>query len=283
MPTKFLLCAKNAIDDATMSASPEMRASLPPSNLQLPARGRVARSVDASSAQDIKFTWNGAGYYLSFLMLSRINLEPGSEWRVLLYSTVDWTGAAVYDSGTVTAVDGSTLGDLDFGVEPLGGGVFDALLGQQWALIYFTRIQALSGIVRITNTDNSYGYLEASRLFAGDYLELLINPGTIDFGWEEDTAQSRSAGGSLRSDGKINYRALEVEVQFIDATQRADLADQLRYAGRRKDIFIAAFPDETGEIARDYTMLAKFVGRLPRLRMVGGHDYLAAHLPFEES
>lgn len=283
MPSKLVLCARNAIDEATMSASPAMRATLPPTNLQLPARGRVARSVNAAAPQDIKFTWNGAGFYLSVLMLSRHNLESGATWRVRLYSTPDWTGSAIYDSGSVEAVDGDTLGDLDFGIEPLGAGIFDAFLGQQFSVLYFTRVLALSGIVTLENTGNAYGYLEASRLFAGDYLELTYNPQTLDFSWAEDTAQSRSAGGSLRSDGKIVYRAFAVDVQFVDASQRAELADQFRFAGRRKEMFVAFFPGAGGEKERDYTALVKHVGSPPMLRMFGGRSQLAAQLQFEET
>ncbi len=282
MPTNLVICARNAIDDATMSASPDMVSTLPPSNLQLPARGRVARSVNAASAQDIKFTWNGAGYYLNFVILSRHNLDPGATWRLRLYSTTDWTGDLVYDSGDLTAIDGLTLGELDFGVDLLGAGSFDSFLGQQFSVHYFTRLQALSGIVTVTNTGNAYGYLEASRLYAGDYLELVVNPQTVEFAWEEDTDQSRSAGGSLRSDGKISYRTISAEVQFVDESQRSDLADQLRLAGRRKDVFLSVFPDRGGELERDYTMLAKYVGRLPRLKQIGGRTQLSMQLEFEE-
>lgn len=283
MPSRLVICARNAIDEATMSASPAMRVSLPPSNLQLPARGRVARSVNALSAQQIKFTFNGAGHYLNFLHLARHNLEPGSTWRIQFYSTQDWTGSPVFDSGTITAVDGATLGELDWGVDSLGAGVFDAFLGQQSSTLYFARTQALSGIVTIENIGNSYGYVEASRLFAGEYLEFNVNPQSVEWGWEEDTQQSRSAGGSLRSDGKIAYRVLDLTVGFVDAAQRAALADQLRWSGRRKDKFVALYPAFTGELGRDYTMLAKHAGRMPRLRAVAGKPQLETQLSFEEA
>lgn len=283
MPSRLLLCVLNAIDEATMSASPAMRATLPPSNLQLPARGRVARSVNAVSPQDIKFTWNGAGHYINFLMVGRSNLDPGSTIRVRLYATPDWTGSAIYDSGTVTAIDGPTLGSLDFGVDRLGGGEYDAWHGQQNTVLYFSRVLALSGIVTLENTGNAYGYLEASRLFAGDYLEVDYAPQTGDFGWQDDVDQSRSAGGSLRSDGDIAYRALEIEMRFVNPNQRGAIVDLFRYAGRRKELFVALFPTDGGERGRDYTMLAKIVGRLPKMRTSAGGVISMQPLSLEET
>lgn len=276
------ICVRNAIDEATLSASPAMRSTLPPSNLQIPARARVARSTDASAAQEIKFTWNGAGCYLNFLILSRHNLEPGSTWRVRLYNTPDWTGAAVYDSGTLTAVDGATLGDLDFGVDLLGAGEFDAWLGQQFSVVYFTRVLALSGIVTMTNIGNAYGYVEASRLFAGEYTELAYNPASIDFSWPDNTEQSRSAGGSSRSDGDINYRAISVDLVFIRAEERASVADMLRHAGRRRSIFLSVFPGAGGEKERDHSLIGRIAGRNPVLRAEAGRDTLSMQLQVEE-
>lgn len=287
MPANFVITPKNAIDDGQMTASPVMVASLPPSNLQLPARGRVARTI-GTAAQQIKFTWGGAGYYLTMLMLSRHNLEPGSTWRIQLYSDAAWT-TQVYDSGTISAVDSGTLGDLDFGIEPLGAGIFDAFLGQKYSLHYLksggldTRVLAVSGIVTITNVGNSAGYLEFCRLFAGDHMELNYNPSGLDLSWDEVTDQSRSAGGSLRSDGKVAYRRLTVDLSFVNVAQRSKLMDLLRYAGKRKEVFIAAFPEQGGELERDYTFLGKFVGASPGLKHTGSAPQLSSQFVFEES
>lgn len=279
---KLRICVRNAIDEATLTADPAMRTTLPPSNLQIPARSRVARSVDATVAQDIKFTWDGAGCNLNFMMLSRHNLEPGSTWRIRLYNTPDWTGTAIYDSGDLTAVDGATLGDLDFGVDLLGAGEFDAWLGQQLSIAYFTRVLALSGIVTMTNVGNAYGYVEASRLFAGDYISATYSPAKLDFAWVDNTEQSRSAGGSARSDGEIAFRSITADLDFITATERSSVADYLRYAGRRKDVFVSVFPEAGGEKERDHTMIGRFSGRNPVLRAVASNPLLSMQIQLEE-
>lgn len=280
MPTNLVICAKNAIDYATLTASPSPVVSLPASNLQLPARGRVWRSV-GTAQQQLKFTWGGSGYYLNFLKLARHNLESGSTWRVQIFSDAAWT-TQIYDSGMIAAYDYATLGSLDFGVSPLGSSVFNGFLGQMYSLVYIPRVLAVSGIVTINGAGNSAGYLEASRLYAGDYMELTWNPESADFGWDEDTTQSRSDGGTLRSDGKVAFRTLDLQLTLKDEIQRAQLADIIRFAGLRKDMFLALFPGKGGELERDYTALVKLAGKLPKLTLSSGNFNQKTRLSFQE-
>jgi len=263
-------------------ATPAMLPSLPPSNLQLSARGRVARSTSAAQ-QEIAWDWGGQGYYLNFLHLSRYNLENAATIRLQLFSDAART-TQIYDSGTNVAYASATLGALDFGVAPLGSGVFDAFLGQRFSTFYFNRVLALGGKLTINDTGNSAGYIEAARLFAGDHTELLYNPDTSGMGWKDNTEQSRGSGGSLRSDAGISYRQLEISVAWLAASQRAQMSDMLRFAGKRKDIFVSLYPETGGEKERDYSMLAKIVGDVPNLNEQGGNiDLLNTKLTFEET
>jgi hypothetical protein len=281
MPSNLVMCVKNAIDYATLAASPALISTMPEGHLRLPARGRVARSTSAA-AQEISFTWGGQGYYLNFLTLMRHNLEPAATMRVQLFATASFT-TQIYDSGNVAAYSAATLGDLDFGVDPLGSGVFDGFLGQRFSTFYFTRVLALSGKITITDTGNSASYVEASRLYAGDATEFTYNPNASRFGWKDNTEQSRGAGGSLRSDAGISFRKLDLTMAWVSASQRNQLADMLRFAGRRKDIFLSLYPSVGGEKERDYTMLAKFVSDMPDISETGGiTDLVNTQFSFEE-
>lgn len=282
MPSRVIICPKNEIDLAVLTASPSVIPTLPVGNLQIPARGRIMRSTSAAT-QDIKWTWNGAGHRVNVVMISRHNLEPGSTWDLNLYSTSDWSGSPIYTASGLVTTPSIPLGSLDWGVAPLGAGTFDSLLGQRFSIhIIPATYTALSGRVTLNDTGNSHGYLEMSRLFAGQFIELSYNPDSIDFAWDEETSQSRSAGGSLRSDGRINFRTIDMTVNFVSSGQRAELADALRWAGRRKDVLLCAFPEDGDQLLRDYTGLFRFTGTLPRLRMTGGRDPLSANLSFAE-
>lgn len=250
------LCAKNAFDSATLTASPASVTTLPVTNLQLPARARVWRST-SDAAQTILATWNGSGAYLTFVNLLRHNLESGSTWRVQVYSDAAWT-TQVYDSGTVDAYDYATLGELDFGVDPLGSSVFDGFLGQMSSLVYFPRVLALSVKITLTNVGNSAGYLQASYLFGGDALELAYNAREAGLAWRETGDFERSDGGSPRSQSSVSYRELDLNLAALHADDRPQLMDMLRYAGRRKPVFVALYPGAGGEKERDYTLVGKF-------------------------
>ena len=262
------LCVKNAADFAAVTADPAASSSLPVTNLQLASRGRVWRS-SSDADQAIYLTWNGTGYYLNFLSLWRHNLESGATWRVQIYSDAAWT-TQVYDSGAVDACDYATLGELDFGVDPLGSSVFDGFLGQMYSLIYFTRVLALSVKITLSNTGNSAGFLQASYLYARDYTEMTYNADAAGLGWRDDTEQFRTDGGNLRGSGSVAWREASINLSVISSAQRPTVMDMLRYAGKQKPIFAAIFPESAGELERDYTQIGKLID-LPFLDTDGGH------------
>lgn len=283
MPTRLFMCVRNAVDEATLSlAAGTVVSTLPLSNLQLPARGRIARFTPISTSPVIRFTFAGAGRYFNFMCLNRHNLESAATWRVRLYSDAAWT-TGVYDSGTVAAVDSVTLGDLDWGFDALGAGIFDSFLGQKHSVLYFNRVGALSGDITINDSGNSGGKIELSRIFGGDGTEFTYNAATLDGGWRDMTDQKRSAGGGLRSDGQIAYREYQGSLNWLADADRPTFSDMMRWAGKRKDVFFSAFPTATGEKERDYTMIGKFT-EMPDISAKPGNASLwASKFKIQES
>lgn len=275
----FRLCATNAIDEALLTANPVGVATLPPYHLQLPARGRIFKTT-SPAVQELKFTWGGQGHYMNFLMLNRHNLEAGAQWRVQLFSDANWTNS-FYNSGLLPAFQYSTLAELQWGVSPLGNSIFNG--HPQFSILYFTRAVALSGIVSLHNTGNSNGYLAASRLFGGDYMEMQWNPEASDWGWDEETKQSRApTSGTLRSDAGAPFRSLDLQLSFTDEVQRARLADLLYSGGMRKDMFVALFPGAGSYLERDYTFLGKMTGKLPKVSHKAGTNVMRSAFQFQE-
>lgn len=252
------LCAKNAFEFATLTASPAAEATLPVTNLQLPARARVWCST-SDAQQVIYITWNGTGYYLNFVNLLRHNLESGATWRVQIYSDEAWT-TQVYDSGTVDACDYATLGDLDWGVDELGASVFDGFLGQLFSLLYFTRVLALSVKITLNNVGNSAGYLQASYLFGGDATEFTYNADREALAWRRTNNELESSdGGTPRTPAGVAYREMRIDLPLISAAQRPTFMDMMRYAVVGKPMFAALYPEVTGEKERDYTLVGKVI------------------------
>lgn len=288
-PSKLLFCVNNAMDTpCVLSSSPAFVSTLPLTHAQLPSRGRIARSTSAVQ-QVINFHWNGSAYYFNFFLVNRHNLEPAATYRLQLFSDMAKT-TVVYDSRVANggvndyyAIQAAMLGELQWGVDPLGAGIFDAFLGHKYSLLYFDRVLAVAGTLTINDTGNSSGYVEFSRLFGGEYIELLYNPDSAKFSWQEDTTQSRSDGGSLRSDGKITYRTASLAVNWLDPSQRVKVADMSRYAGKRMDFFASTFPNNPiATKERDFTGLWKFKN-MPNIDESGSSPMLHTTFDMEEA
>lgn len=251
------LIAVNDVDSATLSASPAVLSTLPASNLQLPERAKVVRT-SSTAAQDIKGTWSAAKV-VSGCALVRHNLTSSATWRLRLYSDAAWT-TLVYDSGAMVATPAKALGELIWGVEPLGVTVFTGW-GQAFSDHYFAPISARSFTLTLTDAANPDGYLQASRLFLGYTLEPEAN---CDWGlklsWKESSKLSRTDGGSLRVDPYQPYRTLDFNLNWLTSGDRARFLDVFRAAGRRLDVWISVFPGSGGMLERDHAMQARLTG-----------------------
>lgn len=254
--TVMRIITPNDADAATLTASPAVVATLPVTNLQTSERARVARTTSTAD-QDIKGTWSAAKV-ISAVALNRHNLSSSSTWRVRLYQDAAWT-TLVYDSGAVTAVPPKALGDLEWGVDPLGASLFDDW-SHAFSQMWFDPTVARSFIVTLSDAANADGYMEASRLFVGRYLQPSVNAEYgMRLGWQESTLQERTDGGTLRSDGVAPYRRLQFRLGWLSTSDRPKFLEWARRDGRRNDFWIAAFPGDATSLERDHAMSGKLV------------------------
>lgn len=256
MTANLRIITPNDCDIATLTASPSLVTTLPVTNLQSPSRALVARST-STSAQDIKGTWS-ASRIISAAALVRHNLTSSATWQLRLYSDAAWT-TLIYDSGAVVACKPKALGDLEWGVDPLGASLFtdwDHAFSSMW----FAPVAARSFVITLTDTTNADGYVQASRLFIGRYLEPQIN---FDYGfrlqWLENTRQERTDGGTLRSDAQDPYRRMSFRLAALSTSDRPKFMEWARRDGLRNDVFISAFPENGSALERDHAMAGKLV------------------------
>lgn len=254
----------NAADDATLSdGNSNILASLPEQNLQKSQRTKVVRTSNTSDLI-INISWGGLAKFVSSTALMRHNLTSDSTWRVQLYADDNQSGAVEYDSGVVDAIPAKSLGDLDWGVDPLGASVFDGWDdGNRFTTIWFTQVTAKSARITVSDSGNADGYLQASRLIMGISSEPIIN---VDFGltssWQEQTKQVRSEGGSLRSDTKPQYRTFDMTMGNLSPGERSGFFENVRTVGLTQDFLVSVFPTLGGAQERDYTMQCKLT-RMP--------------------
>lgn len=273
-PSKFFICGRNVVDevaDADIECSESAVATLPLRHLKNSDRDFVWRSSSADD-QDLVVSFEATlSARVNFVCLHRHNGETNAKWRSQLYS--DYEGGAsasptplLYDSGLDFMLDYDSFGDLDFGVEPLGGGSYSGFLGQRTSVHYFMEnVSDVINSVRVSFNDsgNSAGYVQASRLYVGRGFELAHGAQKIDLSWREDTSHKRTDGGSLLSDGSLTWREMEVEAK-LTAAERSELMDMFRWAGMRRDLFVSGYPGVGGEKERDYMMLCRFK-EMPRI------------------
>lgn len=264
-PSRFFYCARNLADEAVITGTVAAVSSLPLTNLQNSDRDFVWRSTN-DNAQDLIFNLsNTTSQRINFVCLWRHNLETSATWRVRLYTSYDASGAAAYDSGDVAALDSATLGELDFGVDPLGGPAFNGM--PRFSVVYFMENTATvinSVRITITDTGNSAGYVEASRVYFGRGTELTYNWENLHVNWQENTKQGRTDGASIYSDGSEGFRELQADLKWVHENDRAGLMDAMRYSGMRRDWFMSGKPGVGGEEERDQTMIAR-ITKMPNL------------------
>lgn len=245
-------------DEATLSASPALVATLPETNLQDPTRSRVARTTGLAD-QQILGDLTALTVVNSFV-LWRHNLSSAATWRIELFDGAGQTGGAVYDSGIGIANPPKALGDLEWGIDALGATVFN-----DWSLAYsvmwFPATAALSFRLTLSDSDNLYGYMESSRMMLGRYFEPKTN---ADFGlglkWVDQSKQIRTAGGTLRTEAGPVFREMSLNLSFLTESERPKFMEIMRMRGKRSDLFISFFPEVGGEKERDYAFVCKISG-----------------------
>lgn len=270
----------NDADAATLTASPAAVATLPVTNLQDPTRARLWRSISAVP-QTIFGDWADA-YSVSGFALVRHNLTPNATLRLKIYDGPGQTGMMLYDSGNTAIGTAIGWGELVWGRDAWGGSNIFSGWAYAFTTLWFSADYARSFSLTITDTANPDGYLQASRLFLGQYFEPLMNfDYGVSLGWEESSKQQRTDGGTLRTDAFDPYRRITFSLSNLGDGERAQLMEIARKVGMRDDLFLSCFPGQGGAKERDYAgqMKAVQVARLSHPRL----DRFKTELIFEES
>ena len=257
MGIRFLLDDK--VLAATLSSS-DFAAALPVTNLQVEGRGRVARTSNATGTKTVNGNLAAAST-ISCAVLYRHNLRYNGTWRLQLYSAANQV-TQVYDSSATNAYTSGLFTGWDAG----------------FSVMYFSAVSnVLSFRVELADGSHPSGYLEAKRLLLGSYFEPSINAEyPLDLSWEDDGIQARTMGSSVRTDPRAKYRCLAGALGRLTDAERDTLFDQLRIAGKSREVFVSAFPGATGTKERDYALLGKFAG-MPK---PSHHQYGNHRMPF---
>lgn len=166
-----------------------------------------------------------------------------------------------YDSWWTLANPPKSLGELDWGIDPLGASIFTGW-GKVFSQMWFDAKRGRSFTLTVRDPGNPDGYWDASRLVMGPAVSPVYNiMYGIDLKWADNSTQSRTGGGSLRTDlaAEGSYRTVTFNMDRLESGDRAKFTDIQRKIGLRKDFFVSLCPGVGGAEERDYAMMAKNV------------------------
>lgn len=253
--------------DAWTLASSNMVSTLPVTNLQSQYRELVARSTQCDNVLIEGF---GPGpTALSMICLYRCNFTSTATWKVDIYADSSMA-TLLYTSGTLYASRPKALGELDWGVDPLGATLYTGF-GSVISTLYFPTVFPQYFRITLQDPANPDGYLQMSRLFAGPYFEpASIGPETgATLTWNETTTNDRTEGGTLRSEPGVSYRSMSLRLGLMEARDRLKVSDGMRKMGMRGDGYISVFPGTNDSLERDHQMQFK----LPKINPITIQSY----------
>ena len=259
MPLQII--PRSLTDDATLTVAPAAVAGLGAENLQISDRGLVLRVLGAAATITATLTQLRR---IGAVVLWRHLLSAVATWRVRAYDGIDGTGTLLYDSGTIPAVASKTLGDLDWGIDPLGA----PLAAVDFSSLTFDLVIARSLVIDVD--DAGATAIQIGRLFAGSPLTLTHS---IDWdsalAWDSTTKRSRTASGGLRVESEGVYRRMTIRHQWVLPEERATVADLLRDAGNRAEVWVSQRAGEGGRFEADHALVGYLVDNSPLVRMPG--------------
>ncbi len=242
-------------DFAVLSTASTVLSSFPLSFLQNMDRAKWTRIMPVSSIVDIKLTWGGEGFPVNMFSINRINAEPADTVQLLGYAASNWTGTDLINMTPVVAVPSLTLGDLAFGIDPLGSNLYDSFLGQKMHTTYFPEVTIQSAILRLDWRNNAQGWLDISRFFLGKAYELEYNPVYgQNLRWNHNGVKNKrgKGGGPMNQRGSA-WRELEFDFKATSTADQAMWLAAARLLMESQDFHFAVFPDGTDEQIRDYS------------------------------
>ena len=248
----------NAADRAALTASSQVGA-LGPANLQRDNKSAVLRAT--STAQTITATWPAAELVASVALI-KTNLNSSGRMRVRGYATV---GAAVpvLDTGWIMPCPEAPLGLSPFGYLPLGWNAYKWGGVNTWArgggsdgVVWFEPVSVRQLVIEVLSPDNPDGYVEISRLVAGNYWSPEHN---AEYGAQlqlQDASEDyRTGAGDLKTIVRPTSDKLSINLAHLTPTDRARFMRILRENGKGKAMLFSLFPENPDPLLEQDHML----------------------------
>lgn len=258
----------NAANRRSSLVASSTAGSLNANNLLSETKSKVWRSTSTSATLTVE--WDTAEF-VGVVALPFCNFTATATMRVRGYESKTDT-EPTFDTSDVLCCAYPPLGLWDWGTMPLGVNSY-AYGGGAYAVVWFpiTPVEKLA--IDITDTANTSGYVEASRLVTGAYWS---PENGVNYGARITPADmskhERTDSGDLKTDRGAMYKALTVDLSMMPAGDRNRLWDIVRGNGMTKPIFFSLRPESDdpaeeqmyqiyGKLSRQSTITYQFINQ----------------------
>ena len=271
----------NAADRAVLTASSQAGA-LGPANLQLDRKSAVLRATGLQ--QTITATWPEQEC-IACVALIFTNVTSSARMRVRGYGQ---PGDAVpaLDTGWMMPCPEAPLGSYPFGELPLGWNAYAWGGTNTWArgggadaVAWFAPVFVRRLVIDVYCPDLPEGYIEVSRLVAGNYWSPENN---AEYGaslqMQDTTEVYRTAAGTAKTAIGVSSEKLSINLGHLAADDRARLMRILRECGPVRPLLFSLFPENPDPLLEQDHML---YGRVANLDAVSTPYYETYSAPLQ--
>lgn len=247
----------NAADRAVLAASSQA-GTLGPANLQRDSKSSVLRAT--GTVQTITATWP-TQEAIACVALIFTNLTSSARMRVRGYATPD--GELVLDTGSIFPCPAAIHGSFPWGVLPLGWNAYKSGGANTWArgggadgVTWFASVRVRQLVIDVSAPQSPDGYLEISRLVAGDYWSPECN---AEYGaqlqMQDSSEDYRTAAGDLKTAMGTSSDKLSIQLAHLTPLDRARFMRILRESGKGRAMLFSLFPENPDPLLEQDHML----------------------------
>jgi len=254
----------NAADRAVLAASSQV-GTLGPANLQRDSKSAVLRATGIG--QTITASWP-TQESIACVALIFTNMTSSARMRVRGYAQPGDTNP-VLDTGNTGNTENTfpcraaVHGSFPWGVLPLGWNAYKTGGVNTWGhgggsdgVAWFAPVRVRKLVIDVWSPQSPEGYLEISRLVAGNYWSPEYN---ADYGAQllvQDSSEDyRTAAGDLKTARGSTSDKLSITLAHLTPMDRARLMRILRENGKGKAMLFSLFPENADPLLEQDHML----------------------------
>ena len=271
----------NVADRAVLTAGSQAGA-LGPANLQLDRKSAVLRATGLT--QSITATWP-TEEAIACVALIFTNMTSSARMRVRGYERLDGSAPAI-DTGWMMPCPEAPLESYPFGELPLGWNAYQWGGTNTWArgggadaVAWFAPTFVRQLVIEVHCPDLREGYIEVSRLVAGNYWSPEYN---AEYGasvqLQDTTEVYRTAAGTAKTAVGTTSDKLAINLAHLTPPDRARLMRILRECGPVRPLLFSLFPENPDSLLDQDHML---YGRVANLDAVSTPYYETYAAPLQ--